>query len=277
LKRVTVTGVSNVTGYINPIHEIAKIVHKHNVKLLVDGAQLVPHMPVDMKPYDSLEHIDYLVFSAHKLYAPFGGGVLIGPKATFEKGFPAYTGGGCVRLVTHDFGQWAQPPAKDEAGTPNVMSIVALVAAIKTLKNIGMQVIEEYERSLAKYALDRLKQVADIETYACKQIDSKRLGIIPFNIKGIHHNIVAKVLSLEDGIAVRNGMFCAHPYAQKLLKLTAKEIDYFAKNSGVSFPGMVRISFGLYNNHEEIERLIYAINKICMNKDYYVKKYLSFH
>jgi selenocysteine lyase/cysteine desulfurase len=138
VKLVTVSGASNVTGYVNPIYDIARIAHSYNARLLVDGAQLVPHIKVDMKPHDSPEHIDFLVFSAHKMYAPFGIGVLVGPIKEFEKGNPDYSGGGTVDVVTPDIVTWDDPPAKEEAGTPNLMGVVALKAAIKNIESIGM-------------------------------------------------------------------------------------------------------------------------------------------
>ena len=153
VKLVTVTGASNVTGYINPIDKIARLVHHYDALLLVDGAQLVPHAPIDMKPYDSPEHIDYLVFSAHKMYAPFGIGILVGRKETFETGKPVYKGGGGVRLVSHSFIEWDSPPAKDEAGTPNVIGVAALIAAIETLTSVGMNVVHRYENELIHYAM----------------------------------------------------------------------------------------------------------------------------
>ncbi|MCY6371865.1 aminotransferase class V-fold PLP-dependent enzyme [Clostridium ganghwense] len=273
VKLVTVTGASNVTGYINPIYKIAKLAHKYGAKILVDGAQLVPHMSVDMKPYDSPEHIDYLVFSAHKMYAPFGTGVLIGPKETFEKTAPVYKGGGDVRLVSHQFIEWDSPPSKDEAGTPNIMGVAALTAAIKTLSSIGMNILHEYEYNLINYAINQLKNIPDIELYYYDKKDDNRVSLISFNIKGIHHNLLAVILSNEAGIAVRNGLFCAHPYVEKLLNLSNKDLEYYHNNHDVPLPGMVRISFGLYNNYNEIDLLIKMLNKIARNKNYYKYKY----
>jgi selenocysteine lyase/cysteine desulfurase len=135
---VTVTGASNVTGYKNPIHDIAELVHKFDAKVMVDAAQLIGHSCLDMKPDNSSQHIDYLAFSAHKMYAPFGTGVLIGPEYDFVKGEPEYRGGGTIDIVTHDLIRWAEPPHKDEAGTPNIMGVVALSEAIRTLNSIGM-------------------------------------------------------------------------------------------------------------------------------------------
>ncbi len=273
VKLVTVTGASNITGYLNPIHEIAKIVHKHGAKVLIDGAQLVPHIAVDMKPFDSPEHIDYLVFSAHKMYAPFGMGVLIGPQEFFAQREPVYKGGGDVKLVTHQSIYWEEPPAKDEAGSPNVIGVAALTAAIKTLQSIGLERIEAYENDLTGYAMDRLRYLPDIEIYTHSQVEKRKVGIIPFNIKGVYHELTAKILSGEDGIAVRHGLFCAHPYAGRLLNLTPEELDYSANNPDTQFPGLVRASFGLYNNSSEVDRFIIALQKIIANKSHYIMKY----
>lgn len=159
VRLVTVTGASNVTGYVNPIHKIAELAHRYRAKILVDGAQLVPHNTVNMKPKNPLYHIDYLAFSAHKMYAPFGIGVLIGPKEAFNQGNSEIVGGGTAETVTHDWVVWEKPPHKEEGGSPNVMGVVALVAAIKTLTAIGMRNIDHYENQLTNYANMRLQSI----------------------------------------------------------------------------------------------------------------------
>jgi cysteine desulfurase/selenocysteine lyase len=273
VKTVTVTGASNVTGYKNPIYKIAKIVHKYGAKLLVDGAQLAPHCPIDMKPYDSPEHIDYLVFSAHKMYAPFGIGVLIGPKESFEGQEPFCKGGGAVKLVSHQFINWSNPPDKEEAGTPNVMGVVALLAAIRTLKSIGMPVIDQYEQKLIHYAIDRLTSIDDIKLYCYKKKNEDRLGIISFDLPGIHHEVLSTILSQEAGISVRSGLFCAHPYIEKLLGLTNQKLKCYQNNPDLPCPGLVRISLSLYNNYHEIDIMIDLLKKIAKNKNAYIQKY----
>ncbi|EJO5346306.1 aminotransferase class V-fold PLP-dependent enzyme [Clostridium botulinum] len=273
VKLVTITGASNVTGYINPIYDIAKLVHRYGSKILVDGAQLVPHCKINMKPYDSLEHIDYLAFSSHKMYAPFGIGVLIGPKETFVKGDPDYKGGGTVNVVTKDYVLWTEPPEKDEAGTPNVMGIVALVTAIDTINHVGMKNIEQYEQNIFRYAFKNIAQIPDVTIYSSKDMSDPRVAIIPFNIKGIHHSITAEILSKEFGIAVRNGCFCAQPYVQKILNIPKEKIGSYANDPMSKRPGIVRLSFGMYNDIYEINLLIMAINKIVKNKNKYLKKY----
>ncbi|WP_105617528.1 aminotransferase class V-fold PLP-dependent enzyme [Vallitalea okinawensis] len=273
VKLVTITGASNVTGHINPINEIADLTHRYGAKLLVDGAQLVPHAEVNMKSHSDIEHIDFLVFSAHKMYAPFGSGVLIGPRNYFEKGSPDLKGGGTVKIVTKDIVLWDDPPHKDEAGTPNLMGVIALDAAIKTLKKIGMKKIEDYERYLTQYALKRLIKLEDIEIYGDYIQSENKVSIITFNIKGIPHDIVANYLSLECGIAVRNGCFCAQPYVQKLLHVTTNEIMNHIKNPNKPHPGMVRMSFGLYNTIDEIDDMINALEELITHRSYYLEKY----
>jgi selenocysteine lyase/cysteine desulfurase len=273
VKLVTVSGASNVTGIINPIHEVAKLAHKYNSKILVDGAQLVPHVSFDMKPTNSPEHIDYLVFSAHKMYAPFGVGVLIGPIDIFRYGEPDYKGGGTVDSVTHKFVYWSEPPEKEEAGTPNVMGVVALLSSIRTLNTIGMNNIDMYEKSLAKYATDRLMAIKNLKLYGNTGDFKNKVGIIPFNIKGLHHSIVAEALSSEAGIAVRTGCFCAQPYVQKLLNISDEEVAQYSNLPKNERPGMVRLSFGLYNNVNEIDYLVRHLDYIAKNREYILHKY----
>jgi cysteine desulfurase / selenocysteine lyase len=275
VKLVTVSGASNVTGFINPIHDIARIAHKYNSKILVDGAQLVPHVPVDMKPVNSAEHIDFLVFSGHKMYAPFGTGVLIGPKDSFRGGDPDYKGGGTVEIVTHDYIIWSEPPDKEEAGTPNVMGVVALESAIKTLSSLGMHNIDTYERSLARYATARLMTLKDVELYVNSKEFNDRVGIVPLNVIGMHHNTVAKILSQEAGIGVRTGCFCAQPYAQKLLNISDEQVAFYSRTPKENRPGMVRLSFGMYNNSSEIDYFIDVLRYIIKNKDYLNDKFMD--
>lgn len=272
VKLVTVSGASNVTGFVNPIYDVARLAHKHGAKILVDGAQLVPHVPIDMKPQDSPDHIDFLVFSAHKMYAPFGIGVLIGPKEVFKGGEPYYKGGGTVEFVTHQFIAWNDPPENEEAGTPNVMGVVALVAAINTLNQIGMHNVEAYENRLLRYALSRLKRIRDMEFYGDTDNLSNRVAIIPFNIKGVHHTKAAEILSSRAGIAVRTGCFCAQPYVQELLNISEEEVLKLVAQPKQKKPGMIRLSFGLYNSFYEIDYLAETLEHIVRNKKYYNKQ-----
>ncbi|HSH36471.1 aminotransferase class V-fold PLP-dependent enzyme [Schnuerera sp.] len=272
VKLVAVTGASNVTGYINPIHKIAKLAHKYGSKILVDGAQLIPHHSVDIKAVNDLAHIDYIVFSGHKMYAPFGTGVLIAPKNIFESGFSDHIGGGTVDLVTSDDVIWAPPPEKEEAGTPNLFGVVALIESIQTLKKLGMEKVVEYERRLTRYTLEKMKTIPNIILYDDEDIENK-VSIISFNIDGLYHGTVATALSLEGGIGVRNGCFCAQPYVQKLLHISKEDIEKYKENRDMLRPGTVRISYGLYNDFKEINIMIELLKQIGNNIDYYHNKY----
>lgn len=268
---VAVTGASNVTGYKNPIYEIAKICHKYDAKILVDGAQLIPHSPFDIKEIDSPEHIDYVAFSSHKMYSPFGIGALIAPKKVFEKGYSEHIGGGTIDYVSMKEVIWAEPPEKEEAGTPNLMGVVALVQSIKTLEKLGMKNIEDYEMDLTKYALEHMKEIENLIIYDDFNIENK-VSILSFNMKGLTHDELANILGQEGGIAVRNGCFCAQPYVQRLLNISEKDMESY-KLEKDNRPGLVRISLGLYNDYNEIYLLTHLLQNISENIDYYKSKY----
>lgn len=273
IKLVAITGAANVTGLVNPIHEIAEMTHKVGVKILVDAAQLIPHRKIDLKPDDDIQHIDFLVFSAHKMYAPFGTGVLIGPKEIFGKGDPEYVGGGTIDLVTVDDVIWTHLPDKEEAGTPNLVGVVALAKAIQLLEKIGMENVKRHEIELTKYAYQKMSELPDVEFLGPQYFDSfeNKLGVIPFNLKGFHHGLVAAVLCYEGAIGVRNGCFCAHPYIVKLLNVSAEEARKLREDilSGdrSKLPGAIRASFGIYNTKEEIDEFINVL-KTIINREY---------
>lgn len=272
VKLVSVTGASNVTGYMNPIHKIATLAHKYGAKILVDGAQLVPHTSIDMKSFHSVKHIDYLVFSAHKMYAPFGVGVLIGPKNDFMEGNPFVQGGGAISLVTHERVEWDEPAGKDEAGTPNAMGVVALTAAIKTLSSVGMDSIYQHEKALYDYAISQMKNIPGIKLYS-DPFRGDTIGVIPFNMEGVSHHLLPAILSDEAGISVRNGFFCTHPYCERLLGFSEEDMKHYFEDEDAILPGMVRISFGFYNNYGEIDKFLRILRMIAENKEYYIKKY----
>lgn len=261
VKLVTVSGASNVTGIMNPIHRIAELAHRYQAKVLVDAAQLIPHAAIDIRPNHSPEHIDFLAFSAHKMYAPFGIGALVGPRQFFEEGNPEHRGGGTVKFVTKDRVIWDDAPQKEEAGTPNILGVVALVAAMETLSGIGMKTVFKQEERLLHYTQKKLEKIPGVELYA-PLTASPRIGVIPFNIVGKHHEEVAEAFSQEGGIAVRNGCFCAQPYVQKLLRITDRDMEKVINNPLQPHPGMVRISFGLYNTFEEVDQMLAILQGI---------------
>lgn len=274
VKLVAITGASNVTGHLPDIHRIAEKAHKAGAQILVDTAQLAPHRRVSMGALDDPAHLDYVTLSAHKMYAPFGTGALIGRKDTFEQGEPEYRGGGTIEIVTIDHVEWAGAPDRDEAGSPNVVGAVALAAAIKMINKIGMNVIAEHEAELTAYTLDALSSIDGLQLYGDTNPANaaNRLGVIPFNIKGLSHFLVAAILGAEWGIGVRNGCFCAHPYLLHLLGLSVEESDRVRNdilaNNRANMPGLTRISFGLYNTAEEVDVLRQALMNISRGKYY---------
>jgi len=268
LKLVSVSGASNVTGYKNDVERIAVMAHRAGAPVLVDGAQLIPHSPLDVRPDDHPAHIDYLVFSAHKMYAPFGTGVLIGPKNTFLKDAPEYTGGGTINIVTSQLVEWAGLPDREEAGSPNVVGAVALAEAVEYLLRQGMRNIENYERNLTAYALRRLNEIKGLKIYGETNPSriQNRVGVITFNLNGVPHSLTAAALAWEGGIAVRNGCFCAQPYMLHLLNLKPQQVSQLIhrKRTGnmENIPGMVRVSLAAYNNHSDIDRLADCLGRI---------------
>lgn len=274
VKLVAITGASNVTGHLPDVHRIAEKAHRAGAQILVDAAQLAPHRPISMGALDDPAHLDYVAISAHKMYAPFGTGALIGRKDTFERGEPEYRGGGTIEIVTVDHVEWAGAPDRDEAGSPNVVGAVALAAAIKALNKIGMNAIADHEAELTAYTLERLAGIGGVAIYGDPEprTAAQRLGVIPFNIDGLSHFLVAAILGAEWGIGVRNGCFCAHPYLLHLLGLSAEESHRVRRdilnNDRRDMPGLTRISFGLYNTAEEVDVLIQAISNIARGKYY---------
>jgi cysteine desulfurase/selenocysteine lyase len=214
VKLVAISGAQNVTGYLNPIHRLAEKAHAVGAKIVVDAAQLAPHRAIHVRPDDDPGHLDFVAIAAHKMYAPYGTGALIGPTSVFGRGMPDLVGGGTVDIVTVDEVRWTSPPGRDEAGSPNVVGGVALAQAILSLQEIGMEAVARHEAELTAYALRRLREIDGVELYGLTDFDraDERLGTIPFNVQGMDHYKVAAVLSFEGGIGVRNGYFCAHPY-----------------------------------------------------------------
>jgi cysteine desulfurase/selenocysteine lyase len=269
VKLVSITGASNVTGYLNPVHLIAKMAHGAGAKIAVDAAQLAGHRPIDVRPDGSADHLDFVALSAHKMYAPFGVGALIGPKSFFETGTPDEVGGGTVDFVTLDDVKWAGAPEREEAGSPNVVGAVALAIACRTLKRVGFETIVNHERELTRYLLERLKEVPRLKVFGLSDPSRahQRLGVVSFAIDGIPDGLVASVLSCEGGIGVRSGCFCAHPYVLRLLRIPEEEAVYYrgriAMGDRSEVPGLVRVSLGLHNSGEDIDRLIEILLRIA--------------
>lgn len=269
VKLLAVTGGSNVTGHMPDVHRLAVKAHAAGAQIFVDCAQLAPHRAIDIGTLNDPAHLDYVTLSAHKMYAPFGTGALIGRRDTFERGEPEHRGGGTIELVTLDDVEWAPAPDRDEAGTPNVVGAVALAAAINALQRIGMDAIARHESELTAYALERLGRIEGLRLYGDDDPEraDERLGVITFNLDGLAHQYVAAVLGTEHGIGVRSGCFCAHPYLTRLLGLWPVDVqalrDDIAAGDRRAMPGMVRISFGAYNTFNDIDVVTDALERIA--------------
>lgn len=266
---VAISGASNVTGYLNPIHRLAHKTHVAGAQIAVDCAQLAPHRQVDMRPLDDPAHLDYIALSGHKMYAPFGTGALIGRRDTFMQGDPDYSGGGTVEIVTLDRVSWAEAPERDEAGSPNTVGAIALAAAVHQFERLGMQAVARHEAHLTAHALQRLQEVPGLQIFGDQEPGraADRLGVIPFNLKGKSHFLAASILGHEFGIGVRSGCFCAHPYILHLLDLSPAEAEAVREQmlagDKTHMPGLVRASFGLYNTIAEVEALVEALGCIA--------------
>ncbi|MEM2609701.1 MAG: cysteine desulfurase [Candidatus Bathyarchaeia archaeon] len=245
VKLVCITHVSNVTGVINDVKTVAKLAHEKGALVLVDGAQSVPHMPVNVQELDC----DFLVFSGHKMLGPTGIGVLYGKREILEKMEPFQGGGEMIREVSFDLEtrrctiSWNELPWKFEAGTPDICGAVGLTAAIKYLIALGMENVIAHECSLMEYALKRLKKCTKIKVYG-PEGTKLRCGIIPFNVEGLNSHDVALLLD-SYGIMIRSGFHCAQPLHQKL-----------------GIPSSARASFYIYNTREEIDRFVEALKEI---------------
>ncbi len=233
---VSVAHVSNVLGIVNPVEDIIRIAHAHNIPVCIDGAQSVPHFTVDVQQLDC----DFLVFSAHKMYGPTGLGVLYGKEKWLNLLPPAQGGGEMIEHVSFEKTTYNTLPYKFEAGTPNYIGSYAFSAALTYMEQIGMDVIATHERELATYAEAQLQQIEGLHIYAAGQ---PKAGAISFNIEGIHPYDIGMLLD-QQGVAVRTGHHCAEPLIEHL---------------GVS--GTVRVSFGLYNDRNDIDAFVRALQR----------------
>ena len=278
---VAVTGVSNVTGIVNPINEAAAIAHEYGALFIVDGAQLAAHVPIKMSvPDNAAQDIDALVFSGHKTYVPGSPGVVIARKDLLQQIEPEEVGGGMVEDVFVDrYVVKDSFPDREEAGTPNIPGAVGLAAAVDVLDRIGMEFLWEKEKTLINSALDLLMEIDDVVIYGETNHDlCDRVASISFNIKGMDHGLVAAVLNDYFNIAVRNECFCAHPYVKEMIiddlldYVETVNIDDIEQVYQLK-RGMVRASFALYSSEADINALITAVKDMSKRKDYYRSQY----
>lgn len=234
-KIVAIHHVSNVLGVVQPIQELASLVHQQGGVIVVDGAQSVPHLKTDVQKWD----IDFLAFSGHKMFGPTGVGVLYGKEHLLEEMEPIEFGGEMINEVELYVSNWKELPWKFEGGTPIIAGAIGLGAAIDYLESIGMEQVYQHDRELAAYAMEQLSQIEGCTIYGPKQ----RVGLVTFNIEGIHPHDVATVLDAE-GIAVRAGHHCCQPLMKWL-----------------QVPATVRASFHIYNDKDDVNALVKGIQK----------------
>jgi len=278
---VAVTGVSNVTGIINPIHQIAELVHQYDALILVDGAQMVAHLPVQLGGYSNQqENIDAFVFSGHKTYVPGSPGVVVCRKAILEAIEPEEVGGGMVEAVSvENYEIKTTFPDREEAGTPNIPGAIALGAALEVLDQLGMETLSREEDTLLQQALEAMQTIPGIMIYGETDLGTcPRAGSISFNLQGMHHGLTAAILNDYFNIAVRNECFCAHPYVKEMIlddiiESFGSTPDGRQRSQYKLIAGMVRASFGLYNTSEDVETLVAALQEIAIRKEEFSRQY----
>ncbi len=239
---LAVTGASNVTGEELPIAALADLAHAHGARIVVDAAQLAPHRRVDLEGCG----IDYLALSGHKLYAPYGAGVLVGRRDWLDAAEPYLAGGGAVRSVATDAVEWAPAPARHEGGTPNVLGAVALAAACQAIQSLPAGALEVHEASLRERLVAGLEGIDGVQVIRVFSDSPSSIGVVTFTVDGFDPGLLAAALSAEFGIGVRDGKFCAHPLLTRL-GLPA---------------GAVRASLGVGSSSSDVDRLVEAVAQL---------------
>jgi selenocysteine lyase/cysteine desulfurase len=257
---VAMTGASNVTGWLPPVEEICAEAHARGIPVLLDAAQLAPHRRLPPGP-------DFIAFSGHKLYAPYGAGALIGPRHVFATGDPFLAGGGAVDLVDLDEVIWTEPPEREEAGSPNVIGAVAFGAAMDELEHIGWEAFGHHEAALSARLHDGLRAIDGVHVLGPGAgSGADLLSVAAFTVEDMHHGLVAARLSAEFGIGVRHGCFCAHPYLLRLLGVgpagVAEARAAVLRGERGAIPGAVRASCGLGTSGDDVDALLAALRTI---------------
>ncbi len=258
---LAVTGASNVTGWVPPVAEICAEAHHRGIPVVLDAAQVAPHRPIPTEP-------DVVAFSGHKMYAPFGGGALVGPRRWFESGDPFLAGGGAVDLVDLDEVIWTEPPEREEAGSPNVVGAVALGAAMHELQRIGWDAIHDHEATLSARLQEGLRGIEGVRVLGPEpNSGADLLAVTTFTVEGMHHALVAARLSAEFAVGVRHGCFCAHPYLIRLLGVgldgVARARAAVRRGDRRSIPGAVRASCGIGTSAEDVDALLEAVRVLA--------------
>ncbi|MEV8209459.1 aminotransferase class V-fold PLP-dependent enzyme [Streptomyces sp. NPDC079189] len=263
---VCVTGASNVTGELWPVKELAAAAHAHGARIVLDAAQLAPHHPVDIDELD----VDWVAFSGHKLYAPFGSGVLAGRADWLQDAEPYLAGGGASRKVARrtDGGvdvEWHSTAARHEAGSPNVIGVYSIASACKALTEAGFDRLVAREQQLVTRVREGLAEVPQVKVLSLFGADAPRVGVISFVVEGWNSSHFAAALSAEYGIGVRDGLFCAHPLVRTLLGSDPQdpgECGAPEAEPGERSLNAIRVSFGAGTPDEHIERFVRAVKEL---------------
>ncbi|MGW1843265.1 aminotransferase class V-fold PLP-dependent enzyme [Streptomyces sp. NPDC001966] len=263
---VCVTGASNVTGELWPVKELAAAAHAHGARIVLDAAQLAPHHPVDIAELD----VDWVAFSGHKLYAPFGSGVLAGRADWLQQAEPYLAGGGASRKVARrtDGGvdvEWHSTAARHEAGSPNVIGVYSIASACKALTEAGFDNLVAREQHLVDAVRAGLAEVPEVKVLSLFGDDAPRVGVISFVVEGWNSSHFAAALSAEYGIGVRDGLFCAHPLVRTLLGSDPQEVGECGApeaEPGERSLNAIRVSFGAGTPDEHIERFVRAVKEL---------------
>jgi selenocysteine lyase/cysteine desulfurase len=263
---VCVTGASNVTGELWPVKELAAAAHAHGARIVLDAAQLAPHHPVDIDELD----VDWVAFSGHKLYAPFGSGVLAGRADWLQDAEPYLAGGGASRKVARrtDGGvdvEWHSTAARHEAGSPNVIGVYSIASACKALTEAGFDRLVAREQQLVTRVREGLAGVPQVKVLSLFGDDAPRVGVISFVVEGWNSSHFAAALSAEYGIGVRDGLFCAHPLVRTLLGSDPQdpgECGAPEAEPGERSLNAIRVSFGAGTPDEHIERFVRAVKEL---------------
>ncbi|MGW5272168.1 aminotransferase class V-fold PLP-dependent enzyme [Streptomyces sp. NPDC004044] len=263
---VCVTGASNVTGELWPVKELAAAAHAHGARIVLDAAQLAPHHPVDIDELD----VDWVAFSGHKLYAPFGSGVLAGRADWLQDAEPYLAGGGASRKVARrtDGGvdvEWNSTAARHEAGSPNVIGVYSIASACKALTEAGFDRLVAREQRLVTRVREGLAEVPQVKVLSLFGDDAPRVGVISFVVEGWNSSHFAAALSAEYGIGVRDGLFCAHPLVRTLLGSDPQdpgECGAPEAEPGERSLNAIRVSFGAGTPDEHIERFARAVKEL---------------
>lgn len=279
---VAVSAASNVTGIVNPLHDIAALAHAHRAWVVVDASQSIAHAPLRLNDSDAAERqLDAVVFSGHKLYAPGAPGVMIARRALLEGQEPDELGGGVVEDVrVSDYQITDHFPEREEAGTPNIPGAVQLGAALNVLQRLGLAQAHAAEQRLLRRLLAGLSAIPGVRVYGDVDLQrTPRLGVVSFNLAGLEQGLVAAALNDYHNVAVRNGCFCAHPYVRELLKpeLWVLDIDPDAADAEAQIQpwrGMVRASLGLYSTEDDIDALLTGVRDVLDQAEYYRTQYL---